>query len=185
MNTNSTGLLSNIVYERATATLSECGRYRYRLNRDYRDVMAERSEKLLLWIMLNPSTADARIDDPTIRKCRGFSERLGFGRFSVGNLFAYRATDPKELLALTARDFHASVGPDNDAHLVSMIAAADAVMLAWGSHGRRFVDRCEAVKRFVPMAKRGRLGPLSKEHQPRHPLMLSYDTEVVWQDRDP
>jgi hypothetical protein len=62
--------------------------------------------------MVNPSTADAETDDPTIRKVKGFSERAGYGHIIVGNLFAFRATDIKQLR--TARDPN---GPDNDWHI--------------------------------------------------------------------
>jgi len=159
-----------------TAEISPCGRYRYRLGRS----LPEGDESQLLWIMLNPSTADAQLDDPTIRKCRGFTQRLGFGKFSVGNLFAFRATDPKSLLKVAASDYEGAIGPDNDKHLIEMIQAADAVLFAWGAHGRRFSDRCTAVQQMASKSKAGWLGDLSKEGCPRHPLMLAYDTKVVW-----
>jgi len=171
----------DIVYEIASAVVSDCGVYRYRLGRDFRQLLLSKpSEKCLLWIMLNPSTADARTDDPTIRKCRGFAERLGFGWFLVGNLFAYRATDPKDLLA-AERSGTDVVGPENDDHLRHMIANSDAVLCAWGAVGKRFPERCRDVVAMIPAMKRGHLGDLSKGGCPKHPLMLGYDTPVVWE----
>ena len=79
-----------------SAVISECKRYRYVLTREarYGSIPCSR----LMWLMLNPSTADARADDATIRRCRGFSQALGYGgAFMVGNLFALRATDPRAL----------------------------------------------------------------------------------------
>jgi len=75
------------------ATFSACGRFRYRLSRTWRPGPP------LLFVMLNPSTADAREDDPTLRRCLGFAQRAGFGALEVVNLFAYRATDPRDLRA--------------------------------------------------------------------------------------
>lgn len=108
-----------------SAVISECGRYRYSLHRTW-DV----AKLCAAFVMLNPSTADAEKDDPTIRKCIGFAERNGFGSISVHNLFAYRATKPKELI--DRRGFVDIVGPENDAYLAA-IPAAYPIILAWGS----------------------------------------------------
>jgi hypothetical protein len=90
----------------ATAVLSDCGTYRYRLGRRWAEGPVD------VWIMLNPSTADATVDDRTIRRCMEFSRRWGAGALVVGNLFALRATDPAELVR------HPDpIGPDNDEHL--------------------------------------------------------------------
>ncbi len=75
------------------AVISDCGRYRYRLTRRWGD------GPLLSFIMLNPSTADAEVDDPTIRRCMGFARRDGYGGIVVGNLYAFRTTKPKALFA--------------------------------------------------------------------------------------
>jgi len=77
-----------------TAALSACGRYRYELTRQWGD---DGVRGRVCWIMLNPSTADAEVDDPTIRKCIGFSKRWGFERMVVVNLFAHRSSDPAVL----------------------------------------------------------------------------------------
>lgn len=87
-----------------TAGISECGTYRYWLCREWSPGLDS-----LVWLMLNPSTADATQDDPTIRRCMGFARRWGYGGITVVNLYAYRATNPRDLL--TAAD---PVGPEND-----------------------------------------------------------------------
>lgn len=145
------------------ALISPCKRYRYRLWR------AWSREEPVAFIMLNPSTADGIQDDPTIRRCRGFAEMWGAGGLIVGNLFAYRATDPREL-----RRVDDPVGQDNDAALRQIAAKASKVICAWGAHGAyRNRDRevLEILRdmRVVPVAL-----SFTKDGHPRHPLYLSY-----------
>lgn len=94
--------------ESSGAVISECGVYRYRLWRVWDDC-----RPVMVWVMLNPSTADATADDPTIRRCIGFAKREGFGSIDVLNVFALRATDPDALL--THPD---PFGPDNEEWLL-------------------------------------------------------------------
>jgi hypothetical protein len=82
------------------------------------------------FVMLNPSTADASTDDPTIRRCLGFAKSWGFGGLVVTNLFAFRATDPKELYRTPE-----AVGPLNDEYIVRWAGGADLVIAAWGTLG--------------------------------------------------
>ena len=108
------------------AEISDCGNYRYRLERRWS------ARPLLSYIMLNPSTADGNADDPTIRRCMGFARREGAGGIVVGNLYAFRATNPRVLLL--ASD---PVGPEN-LQAIRRIAA-DAmqtgmpIVAAWGA----------------------------------------------------
>lgn len=155
-----------------SAVISDDGKYRYRLDRDL-----GRDGKTAAFIMVNPSTADAEVDDATIRKLIGFSQRLGFGRFIVGNKFAYRATDVSELK--TAAD---PVGPANDTYLSQIMEAADIVIAAWGPlaklpRNRRsrwnFVDHL-ALNHGKPLHCLG----TAQDGHPRHPLMLAYDTPM-------
>jgi hypothetical protein len=90
--------------------------------------------------MLNPSTADDIVDDATVRRCVGFAKRWGFDGLVVTNLFAYRATDPKELRALAARDLALAIGGENEEHLRREADGACVVVCAWG-------DNCDAVPR--------------------------------------
>lgn len=141
-----------------SALLSPCGTYRYWLSRVW-----DESLPACAFIMLNPSTADAEKDDPTIRRCIGFAESWGYGALNVYNLFALRSTKPQVLYA------HSDpVGPDNDAHL-SQIPESACVVAAWGNHGD-FRSRSFSVRRMF----KGRLKNLglSLQGQPLHPLYL-------------
>lgn len=106
-----------------TATISECGRYRYSLER-----ITDVAGPNVAWLMLNPSTADASKDDPTIRKVVGFSRRAGYGVALVVNLFAWRATDPRDVRTNLAD----AEGAFNCAAIMQAVAISDAVVCAWG-----------------------------------------------------
>ena len=107
-----------------SAVISECTRYRYRLSRQLVGA------GVVAFVMLNPSTADAETDDATIRRCIGYARAWGFGLLEVVNLFAWRATNPAELLAATD-----PIGPDNDEHIIAVTRNADLVIAAWGAGG--------------------------------------------------
>jgi hypothetical protein len=112
--------------------MSPCGLYRYELWRYWAP------GRLVAWIMLNPSTADATADDPTLRRCIDFSKAWGCGGLMVVNLFGLRATDPQEL-----RRAEDPVGPMNDHFLWGRCMEADLVVAAWGGHGKLFGRRAE------------------------------------------
>lgn len=161
------------------AVVSPCGRYRYRLWRNW-----GRAERRVLFLMLNPSTADEHQDDPTIRKCVGFARRWGYGALDVVNLFAWRSTAPRGLLA--AED---ATGVDNDRAIAGAYRDASGVVLAWGSHGspaslaQIVTARTVAVSALLRRLKWESprvvecLGRASNGN-PRHPLMLAYDTPL-------
>jgi hypothetical protein len=159
----------------SAAYVSECGKYRYVLSRVWHDELPP-----LLFIMLNPSTADAHADDPTIRRCVGFARRNDFGGIHVVNLFAYRATDPRVLSTL-GRDF--VVGPDNDRIIDVFVRETlqkhGAVVAAWGAHARsrpsRVAEVLEIVERHDAVVHC--LRQLS-DGTPAHPLMLPYSCTV-------
>lgn len=119
------------------AVLSSCGRYRYRLGRQF-----GLGDRNVVFVGVNPSTADATVDDPTVRKWIGFAKRWELDRIEVVNLFAYRATDVRALAE--AAD---PVGPENDAYLRAALAGAELVVPCWGS--------CEAA---AGVAHKGRGG---------------------------
>lgn len=152
------------------ATLSECGRYRYTLTRTW-----DPSVWRLWFIMLNPSTADATIDDPTIRRCIGFARRFGYGGLGVVNLYAYRATKPADLWR--ADD---PVGPDNDETLRDMLAARSyygvPTVAAWGANAKP--DRVAQVLAMAGAHQLMCLG-LTQAGQPRHPLYLRADADLL------
>lgn len=149
-----------------SADIDPTGAYRYSLTRRWEDGGA-----LCCWIMLNPSTADASVDDPTIRRCIGFTKRLGWPGIHVINLFALRATNPATLSA------HPDpVGPDNDVYIYRAIMSASIVIAAWGVLGglreRAGFVRLIANERGVPLFHFG----LTKNGQPKHPLYLPNTT---------
>lgn len=129
--------------------------------------------------MVNPSKADAEIDDHTIRKWYGFSDRLGIGRFIVGNLFAYRATNVDELK--TAVD---PVGPENDKHIEQIMKESDMCIVGWGQRGKlpgNLRDRWAVIYNMASWFGRRPLYCLgiAKDGHPLHPLMLSYESELL------
>ena len=147
--------------------------HRYRLHRDLGRTMFGPGGTVL-FCMLNPSTATATQDDPTIRRCMGFARDWGHERLAVVNLFSLRATDPDEMLR--ADD---PVGAENDTAIMSESVAADAIVVAWGNHGRHD-GRGACVLRMLQEA-----GPpvlalgLTATGHPRHPLYVRADTRPV------
>lgn len=159
------------LFTTGSAVLSDCGLYRYRLERRIGD------GPTLGGIMVNPSTADANEDDPTIRRWIGFATRLGFGRVVIGNLFAYRSTDVKQLAAVDD-----PVGPDNDRHLVEIITRSDTLVVGWGALAK-LPKRLRARWCFVDRAAKDARVPLmcfgtTKTGDPMHPLFLPYDSAL-------
>lgn len=148
------------------ALLSADGMYRYRLWRIWDDLAP-----VMVWVMLNPSTADADQDDPTIRKCIGFARANRHGGIIVVNLFAYRATDPRELPRVAD-----PVGPENDDHIRWAVRAPILASVVGGWGGDKFaVNRAKAVRMaIVATGRRLQCFRKSKTGQPWHPLYLPY-----------
>jgi hypothetical protein len=151
----------------SVATYSDCERYRYALTRIW-DPAGGRVN----FLMLNPSTATEVQNDPTVERCERRARALGFGAFRVTNIFAFRATDPRDMRA--AAD---PVGAANDAAILEAAAWSGRVVCAWGTHGAH-LDRGAAVERLLratglPLMHLG----LSKHGHPKHPLYISYATE--------
>jgi hypothetical protein len=136
--------------------------YRYSLWREW-NIDAPK----LVFIMLNPSKADAYIDDPTLRRCIGFAKSWGFGSLTVINLFAYRSAKPSEL-----RQVNDPVGAQNDRYLKKAIKSADKVVVAWGNNGKlmqrdRMILDLLSIYNVQPYC----LG-ITKAGYPRHPLYV-------------
>lgn len=146
-----------------TAQLSPCGAYRYRLGRAW----IHPDTRPLVFVMLNPSTADADVDDATIRRCVRFAQEHAFGGIDVVNLFAYRATKPTDL-----RRAGYPVGPDNDQHIVEAVRGAGAVCLVWGANAGE-LERSQIV---LPLIRAQGVEPMclriTRSGYPQHPLML-------------
>ncbi len=159
------------LFETALASISDCGTYRWWLSRNWDD------GEPLVWVMLNPSTADADIDDQTIRRVRGFTKREGYPGFLVVNVWALRATSPDVLHA--ERDAYEAPNIQRVQHEV----LGRDVIVAWGAR----VYRGQALRRVrgaLMKAKSVRCLGFTKGGEPRHPLMLRADTPMVaWPGR--
>lgn len=155
---------------RSWAAYSPCMQYRYGLSRRWG------SGAVLLYVMLNPSTATERANDPTIERCERRARQLGFAGLGVVNLFAFRATRPQDLKR--ADD---ATGPLNDAAIRAAALRADQVLCAWGVHGDH-LGRGDQVRELLrglgrPLLHLG----LTKAGAPRHPLYVSYSHQpALW-----
>lgn len=147
--------------------------YRYRLTRTW-----ERSRPPITWIMLNPSTADERVDDPTISRVIGFSRAWGYGSALVVNLFAFRAASRGDL-----RRSGDPVGPSNDAHVTRTLARTGTAVAAWGNHGRMHNPATGMPRSDEMWALLEKLDNevlclgFTAQGQPTHPLYLAGDTK--------
>lgn len=150
------------------ARFSRCRRYRYTLWRCW-----DADLPPVMMIGLNPSTADARRNDPTIRRCINFARAWGYGGLMMTNLFAFRATYPKDLKAATD-----PIGPRNDYWIRRMAGQVDGIVAIWGNDGA-WLDRSEHMRRSLS----GRLQclRLNASGEPAHPLYLpARMTPINW-----
>jgi hypothetical protein len=148
--------------------------YRYRLVRTWDDAKPH-----VMFVMMNPSTADPLVDDPTVAKCGRFARAWGYGGIFVGNTFAYRATDQKRLMQVAD-----PVGPDNDRHLIEMARAAAVVVFTYGKPKHPSLRARGPALAKLLMEKAG-VRPhtlrLSIDGTPWHPLYLKETLKpVVW-----
>jgi hypothetical protein len=156
------------LFSERDAVISDCGRYRYLLRRTW-DARRPRA----LFVMLNPSTADADDDDPTIRSCIRLSRALSYGSFEVVNLFAFRATEPDDLAKA-----HDPVGSKNDASIERAIARCDLHVCAWGAHP--IAERRASTVRQLIRSYRPAVFCLGKTKAgaPKHPLYIKTGTPL-------
>ncbi|WP_341864263.1 DUF1643 domain-containing protein [Gymnodinialimonas sp. 57CJ19] len=156
----------------SVAVYSDCEAYRYSLTRVW-DEAGERG----LFIMLNPSTATEVQNDPTVERCERRSRALGYGAFRVLNIFAYRATDPRDM-----RRAEDPVGPENDAALLQGLDWADRVICAWGTHGEHRGRGPEVAALLKGTGRELLHLGLSKAGHPKHPLYIGYKVQLqVWE----
>jgi hypothetical protein len=149
----------------SSAVISDCGAYRYRLERQWNPDLPK-----VAFIMLNPSTADASHDDPTIRRCINFAKSWGCGSLVVGNLFALRSTDPKALYSHTD-----PIGPENDRQLLSIARSVRKIICAWGAQGA-YLDRGLEVASRLEFFNLEALRTTTDGH-PGHPLYIAATTK--------
>ena len=156
-----------------SAVISPCGLYRYRLERE-----VGMSGPVYAFFGVNPSTADASIDDATVRKWIGFTQVFGGSRFIVGNVFAYRATDVRDLVKDTGPAFSL----ENQGYLRDIAAAADVLVPCWGNSSKvpaelrhHFANVLHLLRQTgKPIKSFG----FTQSGDPKHPLMLGYNTPL-------
>lgn len=151
------GCLSKVWYSR-------CDRYRYGLSRQW-----DATRPALLFIMLNPSTADEFRNDPTVARCETRARTMGFGAVMVANIFAFRATRPADLRRAAAPN-----GARNDEVVDCWAQRAGMTIAAWGVHGGHQGRGPEVAKRISGSLHH--LG-LTKAGHPRHPLYVSFASQ--------
>lgn len=150
------------------AVFDGTGKYRYSLSRSW-----DRKLEKAVFIMLNPSKADAEINDPTIRRCISFAHKMNCGSLEVVNLFAYRTAYPQELRACRR-----PVGKLNDKYITEAAQNAAVIVVAWGNWGslhRRNEEVLGLLQGSVPIMCFG----MTLQGHPRHPLFLPADTRAI------
>lgn len=153
------------------AIYSPCRQYRYVLHRRWGE-----ADRAIMFIMLNPSTATEQVDDPTVRKCRTYASRWGYNHLIVGNIMAYRATDPGQLSRI-----YDPVGPENHQILSKIFTFYQPMLIcAWGRVTRKLAHAETAMCALLrdlhaqPHALR-----VNANGSPGHPLYLSLDAKPV------
>lgn len=145
------------------------GDYRYSLIREW----DESNQKRVVFVLLNPSTADNVEEDQTTKVCIEFAKRWGYGSLQIVNLFAYRATDPNDLKKV--KDYNKMVGEHNYGFLQSALQSASKIVVAWGEHGKiqkRYMD--ESLKSLFSNFRLYCFREIAN-NQPKHPLGVNYN----------
>ena len=155
-------------YLETDAHVSSDGLYRYWLSR-----RLSAGERVILFVGLNPSTADALQDDHTIRRCAGFARRWGFDWLHMGNLHAWRSTDPKGLPS----DALVAVGSENHDHLKRLAESAEVIVAAWGRH--KLNPSASSLARWVLRQPHTRCLGINADGSPKHPRSIRASAELV------
>lgn len=156
-------LMAPVTSDAASATFSPCLTYRYTLWRWW-----DRSKPYWAFLMLNPSTADATNNDPTVSRCQGRARAAGAGGLAVVNLFALRSTDPAGLY--TTDD---PVGPENDSSILDVCANAGLVICAWGAHGKHLARAAHVTHMLKAAGVKPFALAVNADGSPKHPLYIA------------
>lgn len=151
-----------------TCIFSPDRRYRYTLQRDWLT-----GKGLVNFLMLNPSTADETKNDPTIERCERRARRMGFAGLVVTNIFAFRATDPKEMM----RQIDPIGYPSNDYHILDQARRCEMVICGWGNHGKHRFRSASVREMLCDNGVKLHALRVSKTGEPWHPLYVGYDVE--------
>ncbi|MCH9653297.1 MAG: DUF1643 domain-containing protein [Planctomycetes bacterium] len=164
-------MLRKININKDTALFSKCEKYRYILTRNFLNSKRPHSKPgVCNFIMLNPSTADAEKNDPTVARCCKYAQRWGYGALIVTNIFGYRATDPKEMKAQED-----PVGKQNMKYIYKAASESDFIVCAWGTHGGYQNQGREVVEMLEEMQGRMHCLEITKHGHPKHPLYCRGD----------
>jgi hypothetical protein len=163
------------LFMKSDAIISPCEKYRYTLSRTWDEGLP-----VVCFVMANPSTADAENPDPTITRCINFSRAWGYGGLVVVNCFAFRATDPKDLL-LARKGGVDVVGPENDHHVRVALDGAGCTVAAWGALHKSLSFRVACVHGRLRQLAADRLVclGLTKAGAPRHPLFVPAKAKLI------
>lgn len=175
---DSAGVVAGTIHQKngeivtASAVFSKCRRYRYRLSRAWHDDLFTTPERrTILFVMLNPSTATETEDDKTISKIQGFAKRWGYNELLIGNLFAFRTSDPEIMKAEKA-----PIGDYNDDHIKAMAEQAEMIVCAWGNDGNFLERDLEVETMLAAMGKDTHCLGLNSNATPKHPLYIKNAT---------
>jgi len=158
---------------KGTAQFSDCLKFRYTLTRDWS--ISGEEKKNILFLMLNPSTADADIFDPTVKRCFNYAKRWGYNHMTVCNIYAYRATNPKDMLRAKEEGINI-IGQHNDSYIWGCAMEAQKIICAWGASPWSR-DRAKEVIQVLERYCGEKLFCLkkSKDGCPVHPLYQKND----------
>ena len=148
-----------------SCVLSKCNKYRYELRRAWNS-----SKPQIMFILLNPSTADDIEDDPTIKKCISYTKRLKGGSIVVCNIFSYRSTDPRLM-----KQHNDPVGPNNDYWIKKNAKESKLIIAGWGKHGS-YLGRAEEICRMLPKMH---CFKINKDGSPTHFLYLPSNLKPI------
>lgn len=156
-------------YIKKSAVIDSTGEYRYRLGRWW----GSNKSNFVNFILLNPSTADGDLDDPTVKACVALtkSQRVRYDGLVITNLFAFRATNPRVMRACPLPH-----GKANDKHILRVAKDAKAIVVAWGNRGTHCHRDREVLELIRPYKKKLFCLGLTKIGQPRHPLYVRRGT---------
>lgn len=152
------------------AIFSKCGYYRYFLKRDF----IKKPKNILVYIMLNPSIADEKFNDPSVERCQRRAIGLGYDSFIILNIFSYISTDPKNLLKV--KD---PIGLENNKYIIDTIKKNKKIICAWGNNGK-ILDRGDFI---IELLKKHKIKPkcfgVTISKQPKHPLYIAYSQKLL------
>lgn len=168
---------------------SKCRKYRFTLWReilpDLFEGISSKQSGFVQFIGLNPSTADEVVNDNTVSKCIAWTKQWGYGAMCMTNAFAFRATDPADMLSQAD-----PIGDGNDTWLNAIAIDASIIVPCWGNDGAH-MNRSETMLQYLPAEKLRCFG-VTKQGHPRHPLYMANRAELLpwptnkccWRDHD-